>query len=216
MDQVLIVLNNHLVDIIIGIFALTVIIRSFYKPTHRYIRNLVGLLISFLTIFVLKTVDLFNVVEVYLEGFFASINFKGIITTIVNLVGYSDLPEYKIDSIYYLSIITIFGLVIYLLVNFFMALGHNRKVKLARKEGNHKYNSPIGSFLFATILLVIGIFTTTILFATLPFDIDVISKSYVLTIANNLLNAGYAFVKPYIVMFDGFEHYTDVVVRIIG
>ena len=97
-----------------------------------------------------------------------------------------------------------------------MAIGHKRKVKNARKEGNYKYNSPLGSFLLATILLVIGIFTATILISTLPFDVDLIGKSYVLNFANNLLNAGYAFVKPHIVMFDGCEHYTDVVVRIIG
>jgi hypothetical protein len=64
--------------------------------------------------------------------------------------------------------------------------------------------------------LVIGIFVTTILFKTLPFDVDYVGKSYVLSFADNLLQTAYTFIKPYIAMFDGLEHYSDVAIRIIG
>ena len=49
------VVINHLVDIIIAVIAFAVIISSFYRPTHKFARRLVGLLISFLAIFILKS-----------------------------------------------------------------------------------------------------------------------------------------------------------------
>lgn len=210
------VVINHLVDIIIAVIAFAIIVSSFYRPTHKFARRLVGLLISFLAIFILKTVHLFNVVEVYLETFFASINFKGFIVTALGFIGYGDLAANKVDAIYYLSIVAIFGLVIYFIVTALMGLSHRRKTKRAIKQGEYKYSKPLCSFILSTILLVIGIFVTTILFKTLPFDVDYVGKSYVLSFADNLLQTAYTFVKPYIAMFDGLEHYSDVAIRIIG
>lgn len=209
-------LINYLVDIIIAIISLAVIISSFYKPTFRYVRHLVGLLVSFLAIFLLKTVNLFNIVEVFIEGLFAKINFKAFVSQALGFLGYANLAEYKLDSVYYLSIMFIFGLVVFLLVNLLMGLAHSKKVAQANKRGEYVYSKPIGSFLLALVLLVIGLFTTTIIFATLPFDIDYISQSHVFKFLNSLLENGYGFIKPFVPMFDGLEHYTDVVVRIIG
>lgn len=209
-------LINHLLDIIIAVVLLVVILSSFFKPTYRYVRHLVGLLVSFIAMFALKAVDLFNIVEVFLRNLFDRFNFKGYVEIALNFFGKGNLAAEKVDTVYSLTILLIFGLVVFLLVNLIMGLSHAAKVKAENRRGNYVYNNPFGSFLLSVVLSIICLTVVTAAFATLPFETDYLGNSYILTFVNNLLNMGYNAIKNFIPLFKDFASYSDVIKAIIA
>ena len=63
-------------DLVIVVLSLTVIISSFFRPTFRYIRWLVGLFISFIAVFLFKAVSFFNFIESYFSRIMYRLKFN--------------------------------------------------------------------------------------------------------------------------------------------
>lgn len=192
------ILVNHLFDIIIAVIALAVIISSFFKPTFRYFRWLVGLVVSVVTMYVIKAVDFFNFVETYLAELFTKLNFRNVTDAILKFFGKENLPIEKADTVYHLFVLLAVGLLVFILVNLIMGLSHSAKVRRANKKDNYVYNSPITSFILSLLVVASGIVIVTVTFAALPFDIDYVSQSVIMKTTYGLLETVLNFIHSVI------------------
>ena len=78
---------NHFLDIVIAVVSLVVIISSFYKPTFRYIRWLVGIFAGFLVAALVIGVRLFNFIEKAIATIISKFKGEAIVHKICDFLG---------------------------------------------------------------------------------------------------------------------------------
>ena len=174
------VVVNHFLDIVIAVVSLVVIISSFYKPTFRYIRWLVGIFAGFLVAAIIKGVKLFNFIERDIATVVSRLHGEAIVHKICDFFGKGELASDKFNTVYNLFILVIIALLVFIVVNIVMGISHAIKVRRANRRGDYVYNSPIGSCILAIICCILGTITLTIVFAALPFETDYVSQNYIL------------------------------------
>ena len=172
------IIVNHFLDIVIAVVSLVVIISSFYKPTFRYIRWLVGIFAGALVAAIIKGVKLFNFIERDIATVVSKLKGEAIVYKLCEFLGKGELTSDKFDTVYNLFILVIIALIVFIVVNIVMGFIHGIKVRRANKRGDYVYNSPIGSFILATICCILGTVTLTVLFAGLPFQTDYVSQNF--------------------------------------
>ena len=147
-------LSTYLLDIIIAVIALVVIISSFFKPTFKYVRWLVGFIFAGVAVFLVKTVKFFNFVEVALAIFLKKINFAKYTVAVIEFFK-GDIADQ---------------------VKLIMGLAHGAKVRRSNRRGNYVYSKPFASFILSLVCVVFGIVAVTITFKALPFSVDYVAK----------------------------------------
>lgn len=174
------ILSTYLLDIIIVIVSLTALIGAFYKPTHRYVRGLVGLLAAGLVVFLVKNVEFFNFAEYYVHQFFQLIKYEDFLKNIYVLAGQESLIETSsFQIIYNWSMLAILGFIVFVIVNVIMGVIHSNKIKKHVKLGHYVYNKPVCSFLLSLFILIIGLIGTSI-FLSLDFVNNYTEQSLIL------------------------------------
>lgn len=209
------ILSTYLLDIVIVIVSLATLIGASYKPTHRYVRGLVGLIVAAIVVVLIKNVEALNFIEFYVHQFFQAIRYEEFMKYIFTISGKEYLIETNsFEIVYNLSMLGIIGLVVFVIVNLIMGLRHSNKIKKHVKLGHYVYNKPLCSFLLAFLLLAIGLVGTSI-FLSLNFEKNYTETSLILyniyinieNIVNNLSNS-VSFIKPmdfYIDMISNIE-----------
>lgn len=186
-------LSTYLLDIIIAVVALVVIISSFFKPTFKYVRWLVGFILAGVVVFLIKTVKFFNFIETALYNFADKIHFNNFCTAFIKFFK-GEISQGKIDQASHVLILVVLGLLVFVVVNLFMGLSHNLKVRKSNKRGNYVYNKPFASFILSLVCVVFGIVAVTITFKALPFSVNYVSQEnsqimyYTYLILDNLFN----------------------------
>lgn len=203
------ILSTYLLDIIIVIVSLTILIGSFYKSTHRYVRGLVGIIFAGLVIYLVKDVEALNFLEYYVHQFFLLIKYEDFMKFIFTFAGKEALiGTSTFDIIHNLSMLGILGLVVFIIVNIIMGTAHSRKVNKYVKLGHYVYNKPVGSFILALLILVIGLVGTTV-FLSLEFDKNYVEKSLILyNIYINLENL-FNYLNSLVPAIQPLEHYVN-------
>lgn len=203
------VVVNHFLDIVIAVVSLVVIISSFYKPTFRYIRWLVGIFAGFIVAAIIKGVRLFNFIEKDIATIVSRFKGEAIVQKICEFLGKGELAQEKFDTVYNLFILVVIGLIVFIIVNLIMGIAHGLKVRRANKRGNYVYNSPIGSFILATICCILGTVCLTVIFAALPFQNDFVSQNYILKYTYQFIEFIFNFIHSIIPQVQPFGHYLD-------
>lgn len=203
------VVVNHFLDIVIAVVSLVVIISSFYKPTFRYIRWLVGAFAGFLVAALVKGVRLFNFIEKDIATIVSKLKGEAIVHKICEFLGKGELAKEKFDTVYNLFILVIIGLIVFIIINLIMGIAHGLKVRRANRRGDYVYNSPVGSFFLATICCVLGIICVTIIFAALPFETDFVSQNFILRNTYKVLEYIFNLIHSVIPQIQPFGHYID-------
>ena len=203
------VVVNHFLDIVIAVVSLVVIISSFYKPTFRYIRWLVGIFAGFIVAAIIKGVRLFNFIEKDIATIVSRFKGEVIVQKICEFLGKGELAQEKFDTVYNLFILVVIGLIVFIIVNLIMGIAHGLKVRRANKRGNYVYNSPVGSFILATICCILGTVCLTVIFAALPFQNDFVSQNYILKYTYQFIEFIFNFIHSIIPQVQPFGHYLD-------
>ena len=201
------VIVNHFLDIVIAVVSLVVIISSFYKPTFRYIRWLVGIFAGVLVAAIIKGVRLFNFIERDIATVFAKFKGEAIVRKLCYLFGKEELTSDKFDTVYNLFILVLIAIGVFIVVNIVMGVAHGIKVRRSNRVGDYVYNSPIGSCILATICCVLGTITLTVIFAALPFQTDYVSQNFILRNVYKVLEYGFDLVHKYIPQIQQLDHY---------
>lgn len=196
-------------DLVIVVLSLTVIISSFFRPTFRYIRWLVGLFISFIAVFLFKAVDFFNFIETYFSRIMYKLKFDRVVEKVVELFK-GEMAQSKLDAATNLGILCVFAFLVFVLVNIIMGLSHWAKVRRSNKKGNYVYNSPVGSFFLSLTCVLIGIVAVTIAFKTVPFTVDYVAESRIMTLTYKVLTKGFNFIHSLIPAIKPFEYYIEL------
>ena len=203
------VVVNHFLDIVIAVVSLVVIISSFYKPTFRYIRWLVGIFAGALVAALIKGVRLFNFIEKDIATIVTKFKGEAIVHKICDFLGKGELPQEKFDTVYNLFILVIIGLLVFIIINVIMGVAHGLKVRRANRRGDYVYNSPVGSFILATICCIIGTVCLTVVFAALPFQTDFVSQNYILKYTYKIIEYIFNLAHSVIPQIQPFGHYID-------
>ena len=198
-------ISTYLLDIAIAIISLTVLIGSFYKPTHRYFRWLVGLTLAGATVLLVKNVDFFNFVEFYVHNFFQSLSFESLFQLIYSANGKADLIGSEgYYALYNLSMLGIIALVVFIITNVFMHFGYKARVKALLKKGKYVYNKPLCSFILALLIVIICLIGTSFILSINYNGICYTETSLILyNIKINMVNlldglsSTIPFIKPY-------------------
>lgn len=169
-------LSTYLLDIIIAVIALVVIISSFFKPTFKYVRWLVGFIFAGVTVFLVKTVKFFNFVEVALANFLKKINFAKYTEAVIEFFKGDIADQVKLDKATHIIALALIALLVFILVNLIMGLAHGAKVRRSNRRGNYVYSKPFASFILSLVCVVFGIVAVTITFKALPFSVDYVAK----------------------------------------
>ena len=197
-------------DLVIIVLSLTVLLSSFYKPTFRYFRWLVGLFISFIAVFLLKAVRFFNFIETYFSRIMYRIKFDSFIEKVVELFK-GEMEQSKLDAATNIGMLCAFALVVFVFVNIIMGLSHWAKVRRSNKKGNYVYNSPVGSFFLALTCVLVGIVAVTVAFKILPFTVDYVAESRILTFTFKVLRKGFDILHSLIPAIKPLSHYLEMV-----
>lgn len=205
---------NHFLDIVIAVVSLVVIISSFYKPTFRYIRWLVGIFAGFLVAALVKGVRLFNFIEKDIATIISKFKGEAIVHKICDFLGKGELPQEKFDTVYNLFILVIIGLIVFIVINLIMGIAHGLKVRRANRRGDYVYNSPVGSFILATICCILGTVCLTVVFAALPFQTDFVSQNYILRYTYKIIEYVFNFIHSVIPQIQPFGHYIEKIAGI--
>ncbi len=206
---------DNLFDIIIVILSLTVIIGSFFKPTFRYVRWLVGLLVASILVVLIKGVRFFKFIETYLAELLSKLGFEELIKQVFVTFDKAYLIDtYKFDTVYNLSTLLILFIVIYVIVNLIMGISHSIKVRRLNSKGNYVYNSPIGSFILALLIVVIGISAATFTFAALPFEIDYVKESIIMSTTYNIFDIIINLIRSFIPACPNLETIVEMIAGI--
>lgn len=208
------VVVNHFLDIVIAVVSLVVIISSFYKPTFRYIRWLVGIFAGFLVAAIIKGVKLFNFIERDIATVVSRLHGEAIVHKICDFFGKGELASDKFNTVYNLFILVIIALLVFIVVNIVMGISHAIKVRRANRRGDYVYNSPIGSCILAIICCILGTITLTIVFAALPFETDYVSQNYILRNVYGALEYVFNLINRYIPQIQPLDEYISKISNI--
>lgn len=208
------VVVNHFLDIVIAVVSLVVIISSFYKPTFRYIRWLVGFFAGILVAAIIKGVKLFNFIERDIATTFAKFKGEAIVHKICDFLGKGELASDKFNTVYNLFILVIIALLVFIVVNIVMGISHAIKVRRANRRGDYVYNSPIGSCILAIICCILGTITLTIIFAALPFETDYVSQNFILRNVYGALEYVFNLINRYIPQIQPLDEYISKISNI--
>ena len=205
---------ENLLDIIIVIVCLTVLIGSFFKPTYRYARWLGGLVVASIVVLLVKNVNVLNFIESYFVDFANLITFEAMIHNIFVVMGKGHQIGTPIfDMVHHLSLLASLGLVAFVIYNVIKATLHNLRIKRLVRKGRYVYNKPIGSFLLALLIVVIGLITTTTI-ASLPFEVNYVKESIILSTTSNILTSVFNFLKSMIPQIPTYESLVDLIAGI--
>lgn len=208
------VVVNHFLDIVIAVVSLVVIISSFYKPTFRYIRWLVGIFAGFLVAAIIKGVKLFNFIERDIATVVSRLHGEAIVHKICDFFGKGELASDKFNTVYNLFILVIIALLVFIVVNIVMGISHAIKVRRANRRGDYVYNSPIGSCILAIICCILGTITLTIVFAALPFETDYVSQNFILRNVYGALEYVFNLINRYIPQIQPLDEYISKISNI--
>ena len=187
-------LSTYLLDIIIAVVALVVIISSFFKPTFKYVRWLVGMIVAGLVVILIKTVKFFNFVETAIYNFANKIHFNIFCEKFFKFFKGDLMTQSKINQGTTVMVLVVVGLIVFVIINLLMGLSHRIKVRRSNKKGNYVYSKPFGSFILSLICVVFGVAIITITFKALPFSVNYVSQEnsiimyYTYSILNNLFD----------------------------
>ena len=208
------IIVNHFLDIVIAVVSLVVIISSFYKPTFRYIRWLVGIFSGCLVAAIIKGVNLFNFIERDIAEVVSRLHGEAIVKGICAFFGKGELASAKFDTVYNLFILVIIALLVFIIVNIVMGIAHGLKVRRANRRGDYVYNSPIGSCILAIICCLLGTVALTIVFAALPFETDYVSQNYILKNVYGALEYIFNLINRYIPQIQPLDEYISKIANI--
>lgn len=200
---------NHFLDIVITVVSLVVIISSFYRPTFRYIRNLVGIFAGALVAALVKGVRLFNFIEKDIATLVSKLKGEAIVRKICEFLGKGDLAQDKFDTVYNLFVLVIIGFIVYAIINIIMAIAHGLKVRRANRRGDYVYNSPVGSFILSVICCIFGVVCVTVIFAALPFENDFVTQNFILRNTYKVIEFIFDVIHSVIPQIQPFGHYID-------
>jgi len=210
--------NLYLLDIIIAIIAFVVIVSSFFKPTFRYVRWLVGFLFAGVTVILVKSVKVFNFVENALINFLDKIKFANFAEIVIEFFKGDIADSSKLNQASHIMALAILGLLVFILVNVIMGLSHGAKVRRENKKGNYVYNKPFASFILSLFCVVFGVVAVTITFKALPFSVNYVSteNSYIMYYTYNGLNFVFDSLKSVIPSMRSLDDYIKVITYVKG
>lgn len=208
--------NKYFLDIIIAVVSLVVIFSSFFKPTFRYVRWLVGYFIAFLAVILLKAVKIFNFIETAFVSLLEKINFAKYVETVIEFFKGDITNQAKLDQATNVVALVILGLLIFIIVNVIMGLAHSSKVRRSNRRGNYVYNRPLASFILSLICVALGIISVTLIFKALPFQVNYVDKenSQIMYFTYNLLSSTFDFLHSVVPAIQPLDTYIDFFARV--